>query len=187
MEGSDGFDAISRSFSYVFAKPWRTALYATVSLVYGSICYLFVYFFAYLALSSTHFFVSWGLFSGGGRLAGAENKLDVMWSPPSFNTLSGTSNLAAMTGAEKIGAFFIGLWVFLVVAAVGAFLLSYFASAATEIYYLLRRKVDATDLDDVYVEEGLEEQAAPAPAAMASTESSNASSQGGAQGAQPQA
>jgi hypothetical protein len=185
VEGSDGFDAISRSFSYVFAKPWRAVLYAAVALVYGSICYLFVYFFAYLALASTHFFVSWGLFSGGGRLAGAENKLDVMWSASSFNVLSGTRNWTAMTGAESVGASFIALWVFLVVAAVGAFLLSYFASAATVIYYLLRRKVDATDLDDVYVEEGLEEQAAPAP--TAATESSNASSQGDAQGAQPQA
>ena len=162
VEGSDGFDAISRSFSYVFAKPWRSVLYAMVALFHGSLCYLFVRLFAYVALASTHYFVNWGIFTGGQRLAGAGSKLDVMLPMPSFNALHGPMHWTAMTGAEKIGAFFISLWVFLVVAAVVAFLLSYFVSATTVIYYLLRRKVDATDLDDVYVEEGPQEPAAAA-------------------------
>jgi len=48
-----------------------------------------------------------------------------------------------------------------IVGMVGAFLISYFVSASTEIYYLLRRHVDATDLDDVFVEEAEEEDLLP--------------------------
>jgi len=158
VEGSDSFDAISRSFSYVFAKPWRAGFYAIIALFYGAICYLFVRLFAFLALAGTHFFVKWGVFTGGQSLAADADKLDVLWSPPTFDCLHGPFNWAAMDGWEKLGAFFIGLWVYLVVGLLAAFLLSYLASSTTVIYYLLRRRVDATDLDDVYVEEAAEQE-----------------------------
>ena len=54
---------------------------------------------------------------------------------------------------EPGGGFFISMWVFLVAALVGAYLLSYAGCSSSVIYFLLRRKVDATDLDEVYVEE----------------------------------
>src|SRR5262249_14918748 len=57
VEGSDSFDAISRSFSYLYARPWRMAFYSGVAILYGSICYLFVRYFLYLMLSLTHKFV----------------------------------------------------------------------------------------------------------------------------------
>ena len=62
VEGSDAFDAISRSFSYVFARPWRTVAYGVIALVYGTICYLFVRLFAFIALAGTHWFVKGGIF-----------------------------------------------------------------------------------------------------------------------------
>ena len=57
VEGSDSFDAISRSFSYVFARPWRMLWYTVVAVVYGALCYLFVRYFIYVMLAVTHFFV----------------------------------------------------------------------------------------------------------------------------------
>ena len=41
VEGSDAFDAVSRSFSYVFARPWKVFVYTVIALVYGAITYLF--------------------------------------------------------------------------------------------------------------------------------------------------
>lgn len=152
VEGSDSFDAISRGFSYVFDKPWRTAANGVVALVYGVITYLFVRLFVFLALASTHCFVKWGLFAGGGSVGGSD-KLEVLWAKPTFGSLFGPFYWEAMSPTEAIGAFLIGVWVFLAAGMVAAYLLSYFASASTVIYYLLRCKVDATDLDDVYVEE----------------------------------
>src|SRR6185437_13538357 len=65
VEGSDSFDAISRSFSYVFARPWRMLFYTLVAIVYGALTYLFVRFFIWLMLALTHFFVSWWLTAKG--------------------------------------------------------------------------------------------------------------------------
>jgi len=169
VEGSDSFDAISRSYSYIFARPWRSLLYGGVALIYGTLTYLFVRLFAYVALAATHTFVNWGIWTGGTDLAANASKLDAMWTMPTFDRFHGPISWAAMSGAEKIGAFFVAIWVYIIVGLVAAYLLSYFASSTTMIYYLLRlrRKVDATDLDDVYVEEPEEE---PLPASAEEAE-----------------
>jgi len=153
VEGSDSFDAFSRSFAYVFQRPWRLVLYGVVAAVHGTICYLFVRTFAYVALSATHAFAKWGVWSGGQTLADNADKMDVLWQAPTFDALHGPMNWEAMSGMEAVGGILIAFWVYLVVGLVAAFLLSYCTSASTMVYYLLRRKVDATDLDDVYVEE----------------------------------
>lgn len=156
VEGSDSFDAISRSFSYIFERPWRAIVYALVALAHGTACYLFVRAFAFVALRSTHFFTAWGLWQGGGGDPAATDKLDVMWPTPTFGVLSPVANVEAMSTMERAGAWLISVWVYIVIGLVVAFILSYASSATTVIYYLLRRKVDATDLDDVYVEEAEE-------------------------------
>ena len=174
VEGSDSFDAISRSFAYVFARPWRAALYSVVALVYGAICYLFVRLFAYIALSATHMFVRWGAWSGGESM-GHTDKVPVLWTPPTFENLHGPLNTAAMNGWEYVGAVFIWIVTALVAAMVAAFLLSYISSSSTMIYYLLRRKVDATDIDDVYVQD-TEEKAPESPAQPAAAPAAESAS-----------
>ena len=44
-EGSDSFDAISRSYSYIYQRPWRYAWYWVVSVLYGAIVIAFVTMF----------------------------------------------------------------------------------------------------------------------------------------------
>ncbi|MDY6913492.1 MAG: hypothetical protein SVT52_03430 [Planctomycetota bacterium] len=184
VEGSDSFDAISRSYSYVFAKPWRTGLYGLIALFYGVVCYMFVRLFVYIALICTHSLVKWGVAGGGARLSADADKLDVMWTAPTFDSLFGNWSTAAMTGTQGIGAFLIGIWVFLVAATVMAFGLSYAASSTTVIYYLLRRKVDATDLDDVYIEEAEEEPIAEGETSEAAEETAEETPKEGEDGEQ---
>jgi hypothetical protein len=171
VEGSDSFDAISRSFAYVLMRPWHAAFYALVALVYGAICYLFVRFFALLTLWAAHFFTSLWLF--GGQSVGGDSRMDTMWTEPTFDSLHGPFVWQAMSTPETIGAWFIWFFTGIIALMVFAFLLTFLASSATVIYYLLRHKVDATDMDDVYVEE-------PPPGALAA-----ATADGG--GAQPPA
>jgi len=159
VEGSDSFDAISRSFSYVFSRPWRYAFYTLVAAVYGTACYLFVRVFAYATLIATHTFMARGFLGGGlnskdaSELAEGAGRMDMLWSRPTFDNLAGTWNGAAMGAMDVVPAAIIRVWVFVVVGLVAAFVVSFTVSAFTNIYYLLRRKVDATDLDDVYIEE----------------------------------
>ncbi len=58
-----------------------------------------------------------------------------------------------MSGAGRLGAGLIWFWVLCVKLVALGFLQSYFWTASTAIYYLLRRDVDATEMDEVYLED----------------------------------
>jgi hypothetical protein len=167
VEGSDSFDAISRSFSYVFARPWRMLWYTGVAIVYGAICYLFVRFFVWMVLAATWFFMSW--------LLGPHNHphqpavvWPSIWPPPMadpMDSLLYKPDFEHLKGTESAAAGLIVFWNYIVIGLIGAFAISFYFSANTIVYYLMRREVDATELDDVYVEEtedALDEPVAPA-------------------------
>ncbi len=176
VEGSDSFDAISRSYSYVLTRPWRYSLYSLTAAIYGTICYLFVRLCTYLVLALTHFFVGRGLFGLGlgtneaPELADGATKMDLLWAAPTFDRLVGPMNSPAMSGSEWMASLILHVWVWLAVGMLMAFVLTFVVSSSTTIYYLLRRKVDATDLDDVYVEEPEEEGPAAVPEPPATPE-----------------
>ena len=150
VEGSDSFDAISRSFSYLYARPWRLAFYTAVSVVYGATCYLFVRLFIYLVLTLTHRFVGFGVLAHAGSTAPL---LSALWpDPATAGRLSYSVDALSLTLPQEIGAGLIWFWVHLAVAVLGAFAVCFYFSANTIIYYLLRHDVDATDLNEVYVD-----------------------------------
>lgn len=165
VEGSDAFDAISRSFSYIYARPWRLLFYTAVAIIYGALTYLFVRLFIYLVLSMTHSFVDLGMFA---QAASTRELWSTMWpAPGSIWKLPYEPSILTLNLGEGIGSWFVSLWVYLTIALIGAFAISFYFSSNTIIYYLMRREVDATELDDVYVEQ-LEDdfsEAAPATAA----------------------
>jgi hypothetical protein len=180
VEGSDSFDAMSRSYSYLFTRPWRYGCYWFLAAVYGSVCYVFVRLFAFLVLACAHFWLSWGAsFTNRDYYALGAGKLDVMWAAPSFWDFHGAMQFEAMNGSEAGAAFFLAFWVYLVSGIVMAYLACYLISAATNIYYLMRQKVDATDLDDVYVEEEPESALTPALAGAGATNGGGSSPLGG--------
>jgi hypothetical protein len=155
VEGSDSFDAISRSFSYVYARPWRMLFYTIVALIYGAATYLFVHMFIWLTLVLTHKFVGMGMFYT------ADNNSDLfstMWpNPLDQGRLSYAPDYAALNFGARVGAFFMNCWVMFLVSILGAFAISLYFSANTIIYYLMRNEVDSTELDDVYLEQSEEE------------------------------
>jgi hypothetical protein len=172
VEGSDSFDAISRSFSYLYARPWRLAFYTLVSLIYGAATYLFVRLFIYLMLVLTHKAVGVGVFTSAGSTAPLWTSL---WpSPATAGRLSYDIDTLSLNFPQEIGARLIWFWVHGVIAILGAFAVSFYFSANTIIYYLMRQEVDATDLDDVYLEQADDEfadpAAAPAPPIAGSTD-----------------
>ena len=163
VEGSDSFDAISRSFSYVFARPWRMLFYSAVALLYGAICYAFAHWFVFVMLKLTHLFVSWLLRGQPGFY------FPQIWPAPEVQSLLFRPNFDALKGTESLAASIIRLWIDLVIAMLGAFVISFYFTASTIIYYLMRQEVDATELDDVYVEE-TDEDLNDAPASAKPTE-----------------
>jgi hypothetical protein len=169
VEGSDAFDSISRSFSYFFAKPWRLAFYTTVALVYGVATYLFMKFFVFVMLLLVRTFQLWLLMpapEGGaerwGILAGGEGYRDAFeafFPMPDFWSLAAAPNPSGVDGTGlhgtgmKVGAYVFASWYFLLVSILSAYAMSFYFSASTIMYYLLRRDVDATELEDVFLED----------------------------------
>jgi hypothetical protein len=163
VEGSDSFDAISRSFSYVYARPWRMAFLTLVALIYGALCYLFVRTFVWLMLTLTHHFVGAGMWAMAPSM---EPLWGVMWRGPTAapGRLSYDIDFLTLSVTQDIAAFLVAFWVYLVIGMLGAFAISFYFSVNTIIYYLMRNEVDATELDDVYLEQ-TEEDFADATAA----------------------
>ena len=146
-DGSDCFDAISRSFSYVYTKPWRMGFYTAIAGVYGAICYIFVRFFAFLLLLVTHLFLRFGVWVENSKEV---NKLTAIWPEPNFMNLSGSSGLAVANWSQSAAAFLVHLFLLVVVGLVASFLISFYFSANTIIYSLMRNRVDNTALEDIY-------------------------------------
>ncbi|MGH7213502.1 MAG: hypothetical protein ACREIT_01880 [Tepidisphaeraceae bacterium] len=182
VEGSDSFDAISRSFSYLYARPWRLLFYTAVAIVYGALTYLFIKLFIFLMLLLTHEFVDFGTFARVDRegavkvdvAPGATDQRPEVWNsqwphPVWPNAVVQDTEWQNLNGGERIGAFLVKFWVYLTLGMLGAYAISYYFSANTIIYYLMRHEVDATELDDVYVEQSDEDFGETAPVGAPAT------------------
>jgi hypothetical protein len=160
-DDSDSFEALCRSFSYVYARPWRMGLYTVVAVIYGAICYVFVRFFAFLLLWVTYRFLQAGFWEHN-------EKLRALWSGPTFGNFFGPAVLTLTPGTWSmwLGALLVRIWILAVIGLVVSFLISFYFSANTIIYALMRHRVDQTPLDEVYVPSD-EPATVPAPPATA--------------------
>lgn len=135
-EGTDSFGALSHALSYTYQRPLQYLMYAVAAAGIGLLGWYLVALFAVLILELTAWGVSWG--SGGPRLADA---------------LMYGATQSEVNSAGAVGAALIHFWNNCVRMLAGAFVFSYFWSASTVIYFLLRRLVDGTELDEVYLPE----------------------------------
>jgi hypothetical protein len=142
-DDADCFDAISRAFSYIYAKPWRMGFYTALAAIYGAVCYVFVRFFAFLLLWVSHRTLQLGIL-------GDNSKLEAIWPQPSFANLLTCSASEASKWSGSVAAVLVHIFVLVTVGLVISFLVSFYFSANTVIYALMRNKVDNTALDDVY-------------------------------------
>lgn len=55
-EGSDTFDALSRSYNYVYESPWSYLWYSIISILYGAV----LVFFVVVVTSLTVYLANWG-------------------------------------------------------------------------------------------------------------------------------
>jgi hypothetical protein len=174
-EGSDSFDAISRSYSYVYQAPWHYLWYTAVALAYGAV----LVFFVGLMGSLMVYLGKWGISQAPGPQNREPTYLFV-YAPTSFGwrdlllagspgvktaemaQTNGTTTLAyaptakywgEMSWSNHIGAVLVSVWLYLLFLLIVGFGYSYFWSATTIIYLLMRRKVDDTELDEIHLEE----------------------------------
>lgn len=160
VEGSDAFDAISRSFGYLMARPWRTVFYLFVSMVYGALCLTFVKIVARLTLACVHAGLGLSMNIDHVKVTGSTTevgKLDAIWQAPTIDFVSnpymGTFITKPESWGQTIAQWLVQGWVYGLAILIGAFVVSFAYSSFTIIYFLLRREVDATGFDDVYLDD----------------------------------
>lgn len=146
-EKCDSFDAISRAFNYVYSRPFRYVFYSVVAAFFGSICYVFIRFFVFLLMYCTRLFLSLAIFVDSDA---AGSKLNTVWPEPTFLKLARPVIDAQLTWSETAGAFLIKLSLLVVLGILLSVIISFFFSANTIIYSLLRYKVDKTPVEDIY-------------------------------------
>jgi hypothetical protein len=130
-EGSDAFEAFSRSFSYTFQRPLHYLFYAMVTILFGGVCWLVVSFVGVQVVNLSLWAASWG--------AGSERLNDVLTGNGVTVLENGGLMIRSCNGIVRL--FVVG------------FSFSFFWCGATAIYLLLRRDADQMDIDEVYLEE----------------------------------
>ncbi len=193
-EGTDSWEAVSRSYTYVFQRPWQYIWYGLVAVCYGAVVVFFVGFMG----SFMVYLSKWGVAQTFGiKKVDREPSFLFAYAPTSFGwrTLlldgvevnnekivqNGVINEAVynkyvgrdpnykktdqLTWWNKVGAGLVAIWVGLLFLLVLGFGYSFFWSSATIIYLLMRKNVDTAELDEVYLEEDDQEGAYGGPLA----------------------
>lgn len=139
----DAFEAFSRSFSYVYARPLHYLFYAVVAALFGALCFALIDKGARLILEFGFWSYSWG--AGGEKTAVISAWANLGFCPlydlpvqPEQRTL-------------KFGALLIALSVGLVRIITVGFIMSFFWCVAGAIYLLMRQDVDDKEMDEVYM------------------------------------
>ncbi len=130
-EGTDSFDALSRSYAYVFQRPLHYLFYAAVAALLGWLGWLLVRNLAAAVAWITYWAASWT--AGYPRVEAI---------------VAGQS----LEGIARAGAVVIHYWVGCVKLIAAGFFFGYFWVASTAIYFLLRRNVDNAPLDEVFLD-----------------------------------
>jgi hypothetical protein len=145
-EGSNGYDAISRSFAYVFAHPWAITFYGILALIYGAASYFLVRTFVFLLLFITHTLMDIGLSNSG-----SGTMLSKIWAKPEpFNLLRENPEIS-LNSIELASSLIINTAVLTVVALLAAFVLSFYYCSCTIIYALMRERVDKVPTNEIYI------------------------------------
>ncbi|MBP6124836.1 MAG: hypothetical protein KA469_02955 [Phycisphaerae bacterium] len=143
-EKTTGLDAIGRAFSYVINQPLWMIFYAVAELILGTLFYLFIRLFVFLFLRLTYALLSLG-FTGEHI-----EKLHRIWAKPTFfHLLQGPMKPA--NWSEKAASYLISFSLLFIVGLVTALVVSYFFSAITVLYALMRKKVDKVSITQVEV------------------------------------
>lgn len=142
-EGSDTFDAMSRAYSYVLSRPLHFLSLLISITVCGVILTFLASFGACLVMKTT--FCTVGI--------GMGDKFDTIRA--FIAGLGGGKAAMAPLGSisMKFAALVLMLHIVLVKVVVGSIVIAFAGSASTIAYLILRKDVDGTEINDVYMEE----------------------------------
>jgi hypothetical protein len=139
-EGSDAFDAMSRAYSYVISKPKRFISLFLSIIICGTIFAFSVCLVACLVMQISFYTVGFGM---GQKFESIRAVIS-----------GGEATMASLDLLSmKFTALMLMVYMALVKVAVVSLVVVFAGAASTIAYFLLRKDVDGTDINDVYIEE----------------------------------
>ncbi|MCH7729462.1 MAG: hypothetical protein IH991_23745 [Planctomycetes bacterium] len=133
-EGTDSFDALSRSYAYTFQRPLKYLFYVVMAALLGALTFWLVFYFSETLIHLTYWGAHWG--TGSERMGEIKNAVD-----------------GKADGVLHFGASIINILEHIIRTLAAAFSYSFFWCAMCAIYLLLRRDVDQTEFDEIFVDD----------------------------------
>ncbi|MBL4590978.1 MAG: hypothetical protein JKY96_03355 [Phycisphaerales bacterium] len=130
-EGTDGFDAIQRSYAYIAGRPLRVLGYATILFVLGT-----------LALGVFQLVMH-------GSIALTDWSMELLANDAGVRVLTSSEDLGATQPAAHN---FIEFWRALFQLIFAGYAISYLYTASTMLYLVIRRVCDGQDLAEIWVD-----------------------------------
>lgn len=137
-EGQNSFDAMTRAYAYTFQRPLHYAFYMVVAILFGGFCWLVVSVLTNEIIDLAFWSSSWG-----SNVASSDRTAEIQGTLPLGE--GGSSRL--ISGGQE----FIGLWNAMLRTFASAFMYGLFWCMASAIYLLLRKDVDETETDEIFV------------------------------------
>lgn len=177
VEGTDAFDALSRSYAYTYQKPLRLLWYVLVAAVLAAVSMFIVKLFATSAISLGNWAISWGLDDPAYReivaplpaqpnVEGSAGTLHITSDVSGTLTLTGEApetndgpllaapgSNAELAGTRWLAAKAIRFWKSFLGALAAGYQAGFLFVAAVGVYLLLRKDIDGAEMDEVYVED----------------------------------
>lgn len=141
IEGTDAFDVVSRVFTFLIYRPMRYLILTAIMLVYGALTYLIVGLMIFLTL--------WFTRSAAGVWVGDFHQL---LPTVELGRPLGPLSTADLGATEKATSWLIRVWSALLFGLSIAYVVSYFFTAQTWMYLLLRREVDGSAFEEYFAE-----------------------------------
>jgi hypothetical protein len=170
VEGTDAFDALSRSYAYTYHRPWRLLWYVVFAAILAVVSMFVVKLFATSAIKLGNWSIAWGLDDWTVNNVVAPEHLErdtatlappAVVVPPADGSPTPSAPVAEAAtppaaglspmneGARRLIAF----WKYAVSAIAAGYQVGFLFVAAVGIYLLLRRDIDGVQLNEVYIDQ----------------------------------
>jgi hypothetical protein len=170
VEGTDAFDALSRSYAYVYHRPWRLLWYVLFALFLAVVSMFVVKVFASSAIALGNWSIDWGLDNETMRTVVAPRAETTVAAAPAVNPALATdpsveadvANVSPTDNADQLPATLrgtrniIGFWKAVVALLVAGYQAGFLWVAGVGIYLLLRRDIDGVQTAEVFVDQAEE-------------------------------
>ncbi len=139
-ESQNSFDAMTRAYAYVLQKPLHYVMYCLIAIFFGGFCWMIVAGLTNGIIGMTFWSTSWG------ANVVSSDRIDIV------QGLSAVGQNGSQAMVDN-GSSLISLWNSLLRTISAAFIYGLFWCMAAAVYLLLRKDVDETEMDEIFLSE----------------------------------